>query len=89
MANEKTYKLILETEYGDPITLAEKCTLPQANLIVDGLDARWDAYDWDGDGPPETDPLAHYEGCNILAQADGIDLLYTGESGEIEAWEKI
>ena len=91
--NEKVYEMILETECSGSITLAESVTMPQANFIVDGLDARYEATDWDGDEDAtvdalaDGDPLAHYEGCNILLQADGVVLLYTGEKPD--GWETL
>ena len=86
MANEKTYLLTMETAEGYQIHLAEKVTLQQASFIVDGLDARFENFDGETD-LPDTDPLAHYEGCNVMAHNEDGILLYTGE--QPDGWEAI
>lgn len=83
---EKVYKLVLENSCGEQFTLAEQVTLPQANMIVDGLDARYELLDGEFDGLDDNDPMLQYEGGNVLALADGIVMLYTGEDA---GWETL
>ena len=85
----ETYKLVLENACGEQFALAEKVTLSQANIIVDGLDARYGLLDVEE--LEEGDVMLQYEGGNVLAcHENGTVLLYTGATDDDGiCWEQL